>query len=226
MAESDYNWSPYVYVDNNPMRYIDPTGMKKGDPDDPIQISEVIIHPSEPQKGDQVLPAESPLWNLLYALIGSREYTPTYKSTETSNGFDLKYGTYLVGTDGKIKGKKSNLVTGEPMIPTVGTINGAKAIKIIFSTKKDLKMLKFAQETFKGNANLSKEASNLLNQVAKGNLTPGLGSKSIGNGINELRSIGGARVYFRNTSTGIEVLGYSNKMNQQTVINYLKSIYK
>ncbi len=42
----------------------------------------------------------------------------------------------------------------------------------------------------------------------------------------EARSRGGARVYFRNTDDGVEILGYSNKSNQQTVIDRILSIFK
>ena len=86
-------------------------------------------------------------------------------------------------------------------------------------------MLKFARETFKNNSELSKDASHLLNEVVKGNINPGSGSAPIYKNIHELRSKKGARVYFRNTKDGIEVLDYSKKSNQDNVINYLKSIY-
>lgn len=55
-------------------------------------------------------------------------------------------------------------------------------------------------------------------------MNPGIGSKSIGQGIFEARSRGGARVYFRNTEEGVEIVGYSNKANQQAVINLILEI--
>ncbi|WP_257667154.1 hypothetical protein [Parapedobacter tibetensis] len=58
-------------------------------------------------------------------------------------------------------------------------------------------------------------------------MNPGIGSKSIGDGIFEARFRGGARVYFKNTSNGvIEIVGYSNKSNQQAVINRLIEVNK
>lgn len=44
-------------------------------------------------------------------------------------------------------------------------------------------------------------------------MNPGIGTKSIGDGIYKARSRGVARVYFKNTSNGIvEIVGYSNKL--------------
>jgi len=91
--------------------------------------------------------------------------------------------------------------------------------------KSDSKLLKYAQETFKGNSTLRAEAKGLIKQMSQVNMNPGIGTKSIGNGILEARSKGGARVYFRKVDDGVEILGYSNKGNQQSVINSLKDVY-
>lgn len=81
--------------------------------------------------------------------------------------------------------------------------------------------MKIAKETFKSNPRLSKEASSLLNQFSKGTLNPGIGTHDIGKGIYELRGAEGARVYFKYVDDGIEVLGYSSKVNQAQIINIL-----
>jgi hypothetical protein len=101
-----------------------------------------------------------------------------------------------------------------------------KGSRLVSLVKQDTKLLKLARETFEGNDLLRREANGLLGQMANGNMNPGIGSKSIGNGIHEARSKGGARVYFRSTGGVVEVLGYSNKQNQQVVINRLFEVYK
>lgn len=59
----------------------------------------------------------------------------------------------------------------------------------------------------------------LVTQLSRGNLNPGLGSKSIGNGISEARARDGARVYFRTLADGtIEILGKSTKNDQAKII--------
>jgi RHS repeat-associated protein len=99
----------------------------------------------------------------------------------------------------------------------------AKGVSSI--VKKDSKLLKLAQETFEGNNLLTKEANGLIEQLNKGNMNPGIGTKNIGKNIFEARSKGGARVYFRNGQNGVEIVGYSNKANQQQVINRILEIY-
>jgi len=84
---------------------------------------------------------------------------------------------------------------------------------------------KLAKETFEGNRELSRSANFLLEQLSRGNMNPGKGTKAIGKGIFELRSQNGARVYFRKSSTGFEILGYSNKANQQTVIDQIFKVF-
>ncbi len=65
----------------------------------------------------------------------------------------------------------------------------------------------------------------LQGQLAQGNLDPGVGSRSLFAGVIEARSRGGARLYFRKTSGGIEILGKSSKANQRRVINRLEQLY-
>ena len=62
--------------------------------------------------------------------------------------------------------------------------------------------------------------------MLNGNWNPGIGTKEVFKGVFEARSKNGARVYFRHTDSGAEILGYSNKNNQQQVINALKKAYE
>jgi RHS repeat-associated protein len=103
------------------------------------------------------------------------------------------------------------------------TVNATKTISSL--VKQDSKLLKLAKETFEGNDLLRKEAKGLLEQLNLGNMNPGIGTKNIGKNIFEARSKGGARVYFRNGINGVEILGYSNKANQQQVIHRVLEIY-
>ena len=67
---------------------------------------------------------------------------------------------------------------------------------------------------------------NLTAQLARGNLNPGIGTKPIGKGLSEACARDGARVYFRQTRDGtIEILGKSNKANQQSVIDEVLRVF-
>ncbi len=66
----------------------------------------------------------------------------------------------------------------------------------------------------------------LTGQLGKGNMNPGTGSKHLFNGINEARADSGARVYFRNTPDGVQIVGKSTKDNQDTVIGILRQLYR
>ncbi|MFN8714196.1 MAG: RHS repeat domain-containing protein [Bacteroidota bacterium] len=104
--------------------------------------------------------------------------------------------------------------------------NTARVIKITSLVKREKAIFKLAQETFEHNAALRKEANSLLSSVAKGNMNPGIRTKSLNSSISYLRGRNQSRIYFRNTKEGIEILAYSNKSNQQAVINQLLKIYK
>ena len=67
----------------------------------------------------------------------------------------------------------------------------------------------------------------LTNQLASGNLNPGIGSRSLNGlpGIVEARTRDGARVYFRQSGGAVEILAKSNKSNQNRVISLLEQIY-
>ena len=63
------------------------------------------------------------------------------------------------------------------------------------------------------------EIKKITDQLKRGNMSPGIGNKPIGSGITESRTRGGARVYWRIRGGQPEILGISDKSNQQKVIN-------
>lgn len=44
MGEKYYSWSPYVYVMNNPLKYVDPTGMDVWTTNNPEEIAKLLGH--------------------------------------------------------------------------------------------------------------------------------------------------------------------------------------
>ena len=72
---------------------------------------------------------------------------------------------------------------------------------------------------------MKREIKSLINQAAKGNLNPGIGTEHVFKDVYELRGDNGGRVYFRKRQGQIEILAKLAKSNQQKVINILKKIY-
>jgi len=93
--------------------------------------------------------------------------------------------------------------------------------------KQDSLLLKVA-ENVGAKDSISRDINHLLSELNKGHINPGLGTKAIhgASGIHELRGRNGGRVYFRKISRErYEILGYSDKSNQEKVINRLRELY-
>lgn len=161
-----------------------------------------------PKEGEKVMTSKSTWWERLWYTIEPRIYTPQNSSLR-----------YQVDADGKVLGLAP--IGGLGAMGLVGGVGGYQQITSL--VKNDANILKLARETFKGNASLRAEANGLLKSVSLGNMNPGKGSKFLFKNVHEFRGAN-VRIYFRNNN-GIEILGYSNKGNQQTVINQLKRIY-
>jgi putative component of toxin-antitoxin plasmid stabilization module len=72
-----------------------------------------------------------------------------------------------------------------------------------------------------------REVNHLIEQLNKGNTNPGVGTRTVFSGVYELRGRNGGRVYFRNIGKEkYEILGYSDKDSQLSVINRLRELYE
>ncbi|MBQ4523013.1 MAG: hypothetical protein IJA10_08705 [Lachnospiraceae bacterium] len=76
------------------------------------------------------------------------------------------------------------------------------------------------------NERIQKEANHLINELLGGNTNPGLGTQNLFKDITYLRGRNGARIFYRTTNEGCEILAKANKANEQTVINILKKLYE
>ncbi len=117
----------------------------------------------------KVLPAVEGFWSRLW-----------YSSA--NGGRDAQYNGYTVVADADGWAFTTpKPLTGTPPIPSFAKIGKVfKALRVTSSVKKDAKILKLAQEAFKGNDKLRKEANALIKQLQNGNLNPGIGTKNIG----------------------------------------------
>lgn len=81
------------------------------------------------------------------------------------------------------------------------------------------------REAEKAGKSVQRSLDHLVQRLNMGDLSPGLHSKPIGNGVSEARARDGARVYFRVVNDVIEILGKSTKDNQKKVIDEIHRVF-
>lgn len=103
-----------------------------------------------------------------------------------------------------------------------GSAGGIKLVgnasKGIISLIKYDKRLVNAAQLMGKNQLLQKEADELVLKLLKGNVNPGIGSKNLFKNVLYLRGRNGARIFYRNTSNGIEILAKASKENYNAPI--------
>ncbi|GEM_PF-7089950 len=111
-----------------------------------------------------------------------------------------------------------------------GSAGGIKLVgnvgKGIISLIKNDKRLVNAAQLMGKNQVVQKEADELVLKLLKGNVNPGTGSKNLFRNVLYLRGRNGARVFYRNTSNGVEILAKASKENEALVIRVLEQLYK
>ncbi|MEU6820591.1 pre-toxin TG domain-containing protein [Streptomyces atriruber] len=105
-------------------------------------------------------------------------------------------------------------------------VHNATPCKLMTSViGKDAQLSKAAQQAGK-NQTVQRDLDGLFEQLSRGNMNPGLGSKALaGTDITYARGRNGGRLFFRNVEGGIEIVGKSDKGNESKVIARLKQLY-
>lgn len=85
--------------------------------------------------------------------------------------------------------------------------------------------LKRAAEAATKDQTVQREMNHLRDELMKGNINAGKGAKSLNHAISYMRGENGARLFFRVTKDGYEIVGKASKANEQKVINYLLKKY-
>ncbi|MFH8725393.1 polymorphic toxin-type HINT domain-containing protein [Streptomyces termitum] len=89
----------------------------------------------------------------------------------------------------------------------------------------DSALTKAAQQAGK-NQKVQTDLDSLFQQLSRGNMNPGLGSKALaGTDVTYARGRNGGRLFFRNVDGGIQVVGKSDKANESKVIARLNQLY-
>lgn len=89
----------------------------------------------------------------------------------------------------------------------------------------DSALVKAAQQAGK-NQKVQADLDSLFQQLSRGNMNPGLGSKALsGTDVTYARGRNGGRLFFRNVDGGIQIVGKSDKANESKVIARLNQLY-
>jgi len=103
LAEKYYNWSPYVYCYNNPVKYIDPTGKDgmltgSGTKDDPYIISANYYYQNGAYTKDQIEDLEAAIND--YNNLGKKD------GVKTKDGSYIKFNLKAEGVDDPEKARE------------------------------------------------------------------------------------------------------------------------
>lgn len=101
-----------------------------------------------------------------------------------------------------------------------------KVKKVVSRINEDDGLVRAAEKACK-NSNVQKDVNHLQDELAKGNMNPGINSKQLFKNVFEHRARNGGRLYVRELEDVVEILAKSgkSKSNQDFVINRLKELY-
>lgn len=123
--------------------------------------------------------------------------------------------------DEMMQKQQMGIVTGFGGLKIVGGVEKG----IISLIKNEKGLINAAKEMGKNQA-VQKEADELVSKLIQGNANPGIGTSNLFKDILYLRGANGARVFYRNTQEGIEILAKASKANESKVIRILDQLYK
>lgn len=136
----------------------------------------------------------------------------------TVAGTNLQYPEFTASS----AGEKQAMVGTSIGLALIPGADEAEGIKLTSSIDKDSALVKYAEQAGKS---VQKSLDNLVEQLGRGNMDPGIGTKSLGSGISYARARDGARVFFRAADNEVEILAKASKANEQQVIARLKQLY-
>ncbi|WP_356948300.1 RHS repeat-associated core domain-containing protein [Brevibacillus nitrificans] len=224
----------YTYVENNPLSFIDPTGHWSTEVTANWSINEAKWKWAEATSNS----------DRAYWAGRADQIRDQLRQNGTAEANIMQSTDYLIpedvvnqiAWDVTIKKIESNPYGFGLFVHSANAIQyaplggvAAGSLKIVKTAtsviKNDKRLVRAAMEMGK-DPRVQSEADNLVKSFLSGNTNPGKGSKSLGfGGVYEMRGANGARVYFKNVESGIEIVGKSNKANQADVIKVLRDIY-
>ncbi len=216
-----------MYTRNNPLRYVDPTGkdfwtkignfLEYG-----IWGEEEDVKKSEDLKRDWLREQN------FYRQAPDGTWYSLNPDQMDRRAVFYWYHTYqLAIAEGRLVDLTPEQQAAANILPAITTAPPGSSTprnNVTSKIKDNARLQKEAQAATRNQA-VQRDVDNLTEQLANGNMNPGIGNKSLFNGIIEARGANGGRVYFRNVGGNIEILAKSSKANQARVIEELRKVY-
>lgn len=160
----------------------------------------------------------------IYALEGDGKNAAWSAGAAIPIGGDLAKGGKIAKEAAEHGSKKVAKEAAEEGVEKGAKQAGEEVLPRVTSRiDEDPRLLKEAEKAGRSH---QRSIDGLTRQLQQGNYNPGTGSKRLFSDVYEARAKDGARVYFRNTGDGVEILAKSNKGNQGTVIRALRQRYE
>ena len=240
LVEDYSNQSPFLYAYNNPIRYTDFLGMGAEDEVDEKENNDKEKKKKEdekPKHGDKdkdgniyhrhggwVTQEQFNNWEELGSTkrVKGPEYAGNFWdfANKINNGGNRQWSDPDTGIEYYID-DAGNIIGLVPM-GGIGPAPSMNTIKVSSIILRNPKLIKAALKAWKSNP---KGFLNLLRELSKGNLNLGIGTKNLKEGISYLRHRDGARIFFKNSKEGVEIIGYANKSNEAQVIKEILKIF-
>jgi hypothetical protein len=138
-----------------------------------------------------------------------------------------KYGYRVLTTAGrkvlaKLVGKELVQLTEAEAKIAIAEAQCAARSGMISSISQNKRLIKEAE---KAAQSVQASLDHLAQELAKGHMNPGIGTKPLFGDIYYARARDGARLFFRKHGNIIEIIAKASKENEEQVINILRNLY-
>jgi hypothetical protein len=110
-------------------------------------------------------------------------------------------------------------------LPAAAPAGPKKCVNPVNSVVGKDKYLKKAAQEAGSDEKVQRDLNHLRDELMKGNVDAGIGAEKLNSKISYMRTRAGARLFFRVTKDGYEIVGKASKKNEPAVIKYLLKMY-
>lgn len=201
-------WNRYAYGANNPLTMVDPDGRQEAKPTERESVIRSFLRAA--------------LRKLVSGGGSSGGLDPqNIEAAELVGARGTRSGGNMGGFGGQLLGELTEAgARGIDLAATGAELAGT--VQIVSRINQSTALVRHAQGA---GSRVQRGLDALVGQLARGNLNPGLGTKTLFGNVRYARGRGGARVFFRVVDGNVQILAKADKSNEDAVIAALKNIY-